>query len=193
MEQGSPEWHAVRAGIATASNFDKVITAAGKPSKQLSTYINQLVGESLLGRTEEGFKNHWTDRGHEVESEAREYYEFQNDVEVEQVGFITIDDPLCGCSPDGLIGSDGGFEIKCPKLSTHIEYLTKGKLPSKYHRQVQGSLFVTGRKWWDFMSYYPGLNDLTIRVYPDKEFHAHLKFAIENLNKEVKRIIKAIS
>ena len=37
-----------------------------------------------------------------------------------------------------------------------------------YLAQVHGSLIVTGRKWWDFMSYAPGLEPLRIRVVPDK-------------------------
>lgn len=185
IEQGTAEWHAIRAGVPTASNFGKIVKANGSKSDQAKTYIHQLVGERLLGRTEEGFKSEWMERGNEVEGEARALYEFISGNDVDQVGFIKMDNPLCGCSPDGLIGADGGLEIKCPKLSTHINYALGGKLPSDYHRQVMGSLFVSGRKWWDFMSYYPGLDPFVIRVYPDQAFFGMLRQALVDINNKV--------
>ena len=65
--------------------------------------------------------------------------------------------PAVGASPDGLIGEHGGLECKVPSAPWHLLYLAGGVVPSKYRGQVQGSLWVTGRAWWDFMSYHPGL------------------------------------
>lgn len=185
LEQGTNEWHAVKSGLPTASNFDKILTAKGEKSKSIKTYIYQLVGERILGRTEEGFKSDWMERGNEIEDEARSLYEFKTDNNVDQVGFIRIEKPLCGGSPDGLVGDDGGLEIKCPKLSTHIKYALAGKLPSEYHRQVMGYLFITGRAWWDFMSYYPGVDPFIIRVYPDKAFFEMLKISLIDINHQI--------
>lgn len=185
VEQGSTEWHALRAGVPTASNFGKIVTSTGAPSKSAGDYVNQLIGEKLLGKTEEGFKTEWMQRGTELESEAREMYEFTQDVTVDQVGFIGKESPACGCSPDGLVGETGGLEIKCPKLQTHIKYLLYGKLPSEYHRQVHGSLYVTGREWWDFMSYYPGLQPFIIRVFPDEKFNDELEKNIIFINEKI--------
>lgn len=185
IDQGTPEWHAIRAGIPTASNFDKIIKANGSRSDQAKTYIHQLVGERLLGHAEDGFKSEWMERGTELESEARALYEFISGNDVCQVGFMRLGYPSCGCSPDGLVGDDGGLEIKCPKLSTHIKYALSGKLPSDYHRQVMGSLFVSGRKWWDFMSYYPGLDPFIVRVYPDQAFFGMLRQALVDINNNV--------
>jgi hypothetical protein len=75
-----------------------------------------------------------------------------------------------GASPDGLVGESGGLEIKCPMPATHIEYLRDGRLPSKYIQQVQGCLWISGRDWWDFMSYHPKMTPLIIRVYRDEVF-----------------------
>jgi len=77
-----------------------------------------------------------------------------------------------GCSPDGLIDKEqdgliGGLEIKCPLQGTHVEYLRAGKVPSKYMLQVQGCMFVTGRGYWDFMSYHPKMKPLIVRTYRD--------------------------
>ena len=192
IEQGTPEWYAARAGIPTASNFGKIIKANGSFSSSCKDYVNQLVGERLLWHTEESYKNEWMQRGIDIEGEARELYEFTRDVEVKQVGFITKENPQCGCSPDGLVGDDGGLEIKCPKLSTHIKYLRSGKLPAEYHRQVHGSLYVTGRKWWDFMSYYPGIKPFIIRVQRDDEFNQLLEMAIGEIVGQIENAVSDI-
>jgi putative phage-type endonuclease len=191
IEQGTPEWHELRAGVPTASNFGKIIDSKGKKSSSYKGYFYKLVGERLLGRTEEGFKNEWMERGNELESEARELYEFISGP-VTQVGFVSVDDPICGCSPDGLVGEDGGIEIKCPSLSVHMKYLMSGRLPAEYHRQVHGSMYVTGRDWWDFMSYYPGLDPFILRVHKDQEFNEMLEGALKKINEEVEGAITII-
>jgi putative phage-type endonuclease len=194
IEQGSPEWFAIRAGIPTASCFSKIVTSTGAISKSIKDYAMQLAGEKIIGTPEQpGFKSHWMERGNEVEGEAREYYEFIKDVKVNEVGFVSLDDPMCGGSPDGLVGNDGGLEIKCPKLSTHVKYLIAGKLPAEYHRQVHGYLFVTGLDWWDFMSYYPGMKEFIIRVYRDDEFNKMLAVGINTVNGMRSEIIEKIA
>ena len=170
IEQGSPEWYAARAGYPSASNFDKIITSKGEPSKQRMAYLYRLAGERLTGMPMETYTNGNMERGKELEAEARAAYEFITDNEVKQVGFCMNEGQSYGNSPDGLIGEDGGLEIKCPTLSVAVEYLDKGVLPTAYWQQVQGSLLVTGRKWWDFVSYYPGLPLFIVRVERDEKF-----------------------
>lgn len=193
FEQGTPEWFAARAGVLSASCFDRIVTSAGKASSQRTAYLHQLVGESLLGEKEETFTSKSMERGMEMESEARDLYEFIREVDVEEVGLCYRDErKLFSCSPDGLVGDNGGLEIKCPKMHTHIGYLLGGSLPTTYFQQVQGSLFVTGREWWDFMSYYPGLDPLIVRVTPDTEFHAKLEAALEKCAERLADMIKTI-
>jgi hypothetical protein len=46
---------------------------------------------------------------------------------VDKVGLVlhpTIE--RAAASPDGLVGSDGVLEIKCPKTATHLQYLMDG-------------------------------------------------------------------
>jgi len=180
VEQGTPEWLELRTGLPTASCFDKVVTSKGEPSKQAKKYLYQLCGEKLLGTPMETFQNDTMSRGQEVEAKAREAYEFITDSKVQQVGFCFRDERrLYGCSPDGLLGDDGGLEIKCPTLPVHVECLDGGKLPTKYVQQVQGSLLVTGREWWDFLSYFPGLPPLLVRVERDEAFLSALKGELE--------------
>ena len=164
--QGEPEWFAARLGIPTASEFNKVITPAKmEASKSADTYINKLVAEWLRGMADESFQSDWMKRGHEVEEEARDYYAFRFDVEVKQVGFCLEDAKRFGCSPDGLIGEDGGVEIKCCSAGVHVGYLLANKVPTEYRLQVLGSLLVTGREWWDFLSFHPDMEPLIVRTH----------------------------
>lgn len=168
-EQGKDEWFRARLGIPTASNFDKIISSTGKPSTQANGYMNKLLAEWLTGKSEEGYNNDSMERGKELESAARDFYAFTHDVEVRQAGIVYRDEnKLVACSPDGL--TDGGLEIKCPLAHTHVSYLLAGKVPSKYIPQIQGSLWVTGLEYWDFISYHPDMKPLVIRVMRDEKY-----------------------
>lgn len=192
--QGSPEWFAARCGIPTASNFDKIVDMSGNPSKQRKKYLYQLVGERITGKPEETFQSFAMLRGKEVEAEARNFYELTNAQKIATVGICLSDgDALYGASPDGMVGKDGAIEIKCPMLSTHVSYLLEGKLPSDYFQQVQGQLFVTGRRWCDFISYYPGMNPLIVRVLPDKGFQEKLKAELESFCTELEEVVHKLA
>lgn len=194
LEQRSPEWYAARKGIPTASEFDKIITTDGKQSKQRTKYMYHLAGERLGGIVDESYQSFAMIQGIEKEAEARSLYELLNEP-VKEVGFCVSDCGRFGCSPDGLIGEEGGIEIKCPLMSTHVEYLLKcqEEMPSDYFQQVQGSLLVSGRKWWDFVSHYPGLKALIIREEPNDVFQRLLKRELELFCEELDELVKRIS
>ena len=175
-EQGGSDWFAARCGIPSSSNFDKIVTMKGEPSKQRTKYMYQLAGETITGVKEETYQNAAMQRGSELEEDARELYQMISGDLVDQVGFC-IDDKY-GASPDGMIDPNGLLEIKCPSLAVHVEYLLGKKLPSTYFQQVQGQLLVTGREYCMFMSYYPGITPLIIRVDRNEIFLTKLK---ENL------------
>lgn len=180
-EQGSPEWHLGRLGIPTASRFKDIYTSTGREASGADTYMHELLADWLIGAPQEAYANEWMARGTLLEPEARTYYEFATDCEVKQVGFVYLDDRrMVGGSPDGLIGSNGGFEVKCPKASTHVKYLLTGKCPSEYLPQVQGNLWICEREWWDFMSYHPDMKPLIIRVNRDDKYIAGLSSAIDS-------------
>ena len=190
FEQLSEEWYAIRRGIPTASNFDKIITSKGEPSKQRTKYMYRLAGEAVSGIQEETYQNAAMIRGIELEEEARDLYEVLNDTEVEQVGFCLEDAIVkAGASPDGIINDFGMLEIKCPLITTHVDYLLKGKLPTEYFQQVQGQLYITGSDWCDFMSYFPGLKPLIIRVGREEDFINKLEDALVVFCKELNKII----
>ena len=170
--QGSPEWFELRRGIPTASNFDRILTPkTGKPSASADPYISELIAERYhIGPLDEleATASDAMKQGLALEPEARHRYEAETGVAVAQVGFVTTDDGRLGCSPDGLVGDSGGLEVKCPSGKTHVGYLRERVLPDDYKAQVHGSLIVTGRKWWDFVSYCHGLPLFRVRVVPDE-------------------------
>jgi len=178
-EQGSEEWFAVKCGKISASHFGDVLNK--KTGRR--TYMLKVLAERMSGESMNGYSNKAMEDGIETEPLAREYYE-QLFGEVQQVGFVELNDYV-GCSPDGLIGDDGGMEIKCPYPNTHIDYILKNKLPAVYVPQVQGNMWVTGRKWWDFVSFCPKIKDRPfwyIKVERDEKY-------IVNLASEVDRFI----
>jgi hypothetical protein len=184
-EQGSPEWHAARCGIPTASNFDKLVTSTGAPSKQAQGYLYALAAERITGRAVELQPSAAMEEGSRREEESRMVYSMIREVEVVQVGFCVDDSGRWGCSPDGLVGSEGLAEFKNPLGKTAVEYLVGGKLPTEYLLQVQGQLLVTCREWCDFVSYFPGLPTLVVRVPRDPALILALEKALDGFCKEL--------
>jgi hypothetical protein len=171
-EQGSPEWHALKAGVASASNFDRIVTASGRPSTQADAYLYELVAEYITGERKPSKASYWMERGIDMEPQARAMYELATGNTVEQVGFVFRDKKkLIGISPDGLVGSKG-CEIKCPSPIIHLSYLLQEVCPKDYLPQVQGSMWITGLYEWDFMSFHPDYDPLIVTIERDKEWMA---------------------
>lgn len=170
-EQGSDEWLLSR--VITASNFGKILTPTGKKSTQSKDYMSKILGQWMTGVSPDSFKSGSMDRGTELEEEAKNYYEFENNCDVETVGLIYKNDKkLISCSPDGLSDErKKGLEIKCPEQNTQIEILLSGEMPLKYIPQVQGAMWVTGLTEWDFLSYHPDMPKLLITVKKDEAYH----------------------
>jgi len=151
FEQGSESWFQEKLGKPSASNASKIITNQGKPSKQASEYLYQLAAEKITGQREESYKSLNMEIGSEREEESRSFYEMLKDVKVEQVAVIYKDEKKeFLCSPDGIIDSKRGLEMKNVLPKTQIKYLLENKMPSEYFSQVQSSLYVTGFEYWDF-------------------------------------------
>lgn len=177
-EQGTKEWFDARKGHMTASHA----TAIGNAKAGLNTYIKEMMSEYYSSGEKEQFTSGHTDRGNELEPIARQVYEFENNVTVDEVGFIELNEYV-GCSPDGLIGEDGGLEIKSPSDKEYIEYLIDGEdaIKSDYHWQVQMNLKITGRQWWDLMIYNPNFKKsyCIFRIYPDQEKFELLEYGFQ--------------
>lgn len=172
--QGSPEWHAARLGVPTASQFGRILTPTGKLSASADSYMCELIAERMLGVPLNAASSDFMERGKAMESDAVAWYELQRGMDTEAVGFCLTDDRRAGCSPDRLIGTDGGLEIKCPSPAVHIGYLLDGGISDKYKPQVQGAMWVTGRAWWDTLSYHADLPQALVRVTRDDAYIAAL-------------------
>ena len=156
--QGSPEWHKLRCGVPSASNFDRIVTPkTGQLSKGADDYICELIAGRNADSWPESYVSPAMQNGIDMEPEARAWFAMNTDCEVRKVGWCTTDDGLLGCSPDGLIadskGVRGGLEIKYPTPKIHVKYMLSGEMPAEYKPQVYGSLVVCDLEFWTFLSY----------------------------------------
>lgn len=191
--QGTEAWLIERAGHATASRFCDVLAKikSGEAATRRK-YRLQLVTERLTGLPSPSYSNAAMEWGREQEPFARMAYEAHSGLLAIEAPFrkhATL--PWCGASPDGEIDDDGGLEIKCPDSITHVGYLTGGTAPADYIPQIQGAMWVTGRRWWDFVSFDPrmpaNLRLFVARVPRDEEYIAMLAREVETFLAEVAR------
>ena len=194
--QGSEEWLLERVGYATSSEFHAIL-AKGQ-GKTRAAYLRRVVAERLTGKPMEGYKNAHMERGVEQEPLARMSYESVTGNVVEEVGFLKHAILMAGCSPDGLVGEDGGAELKSVIPTVQLETILSGDYPSEHKPQIQGSLWLTGRKWWDFCSYSHDmpehLKTYIFRVQPDTAYilmlEAEIIVFLKEVNTMVERLLK---
>ena len=174
MEQGTQEWLLARCGKVTASRVADIMakTKSGYSASR-GNYMAELVCERLTGVPTDTFKSAAMEWGTAQEPHARAAYEAVGGVLVEEVGFVPHPSiPDAGASPDGLVGSVGLIEIKCPYTATHIETLLSGKVPDRYNTQMQWQMACTGRTWCDYVSYDPRMPEnmrlFLARVFRDQ-------------------------
>ncbi len=191
-EQGSESWHEIKLGRFTGTRIKNLMSAKSTASYQ--NVIAEVAAEIITHEKEDNYTNDDMQRGIDLEPEAAMYYSIYEDCELEEVGFCEPEESdysdYTGVSPDRLVNDDGLLEIKCPKAKTHFNYIRNGKLPTEYKWQVQHQLFITGKKWCDFMSYYPELKPFIIRVLPDLEMHSKIVDELRLAIKAVKETIE---
>lgn len=198
VQQGTDEWKRLRLGKVTASRICDVLarTKSGWGASR-AQYASQLICERLTGCVQDCFTNAAMQWGTATEPEARRAYEFFADRDVQEVGFI--DHPTiegAGCSPDGLVGTDGMLELKCPTSATHINTLLTGSFADKYIKQAMWQLACTGRKWVDLASYDPRLPErmrlYVKRVDRDDDLVAEMEAEIRAFIKEIDETVDAL-
>lgn len=175
-QQGTAEWHQARSGVITASCFGDAISRlsrvsgkrkAGDPSGASDKYAADLAIERISKKPYGAPVKAWVlDRGHEMEALARMHYEARTGYMANEAGLVLTDDRLFGYSTDGFVGDDGLIEIKAPIDSLKIVEVMDGDI-AEYMHQMQGGMWITGRKWCDFIMYVPDLanagKDLYVR------------------------------
>ena len=200
MEQRSPDWFAVRCGRFTGSRFgDLMARTKSGPSATRRALLAALAVERLTGSTVETFSNAAMQRGQDLEDEARDAYAFLRDVTVRQMAFIVHPRIECaGVSPDGLVGSDGMVEIKCPaNMGKHLDALRNGAHAVEYKWQIQGQLWVCERQWCDATSYDPRYPDelqvAITRVERDEAAIRELEAAVIEADAEVAAMVAELN
>lgn len=185
-DQGAPEWFESRRGIPTASEFATVLAKGrgGGDSVTRRKYMLTLAGEIITGEVADAWEgNKHTERGKLMEPDARNAYAFMYGVDPVLVGFMRRG--RAGASPDSLIGDDGLLEIKTKLPHIQLDLLDKDRVPPEHIAQIQGQLWISGRAWLDFVSYWPGLPMFVQRVERDDEYIAKLAVAVAEFNAEV--------
>lgn len=202
IEQGSPEWLALRLGKVTGSKVADLMkrNKDGKFAASRKDYAFDLALERITGESQGPDLSNvkWVQDGKEREPEARELYSFMTGLETQQIGFATHDVvEMFGASPDSLVGDDGCLEIKCPKAKTHLEYILGNVAPDDYIPQMDAELACTGRAWCDFVSYHPAFPAqsklFVVRYFRDEKRIAELEREVVVFNAEVAAIVKQIN
>ena len=186
FDQRSDEWHNIRLGKFTGSNFHSFM----KPSETRKRLILEKTAELITGISQS--KRIVTDdmqRGIDLEDEAILAYELTTGNIVEKVGFIEKD-KYTGCSPDGLVGSDGIIEAKSPKDSVYIKQVISKKIDPVYYTQMQYNLFISERVWCDYIAYNVNFNPYIVRYERDEPYIKEISIVLDQCIREVEENIK---
>ena len=192
VAQYSDEYDRLRLGIPTSSNFHKIITPQGKPSKQWREYACVLIAERILQQKIEFYNSPAMERGLIVEADAVDWYEFDQDVTTQRVGFITDDNHTLGCSPDRLVGAEGLLEIKAPLPHTQVDYWISGEISERFRPQLQGQLYISQRSWVDIVCWHDVLPKLVMRVEPEEKFIEALDRELRIFNYFIEQVMEKI-
>ncbi|MFF3704735.1 lambda exonuclease family protein [Pseudomonas qingdaonensis] len=197
IEQGTPEWLALRLGIVTCSELDCLLVA-GKGEAGFGvaafTYMDQLIGERITEEAAEiPFQTKATIRGHELEGVALGLYEDRESIKTRSVGIIL--NHGIGYSPDALVGDQGLTEIKTKLPKFQVSVILNGEVPKEHVAQCQGGLWVSEREWLDFISYWPGMPLFVKRVYRDevmiRKLTERVKTFYEILDERMNKVLGA--
>ena len=198
IEQGSDAWFLMKLGKISGSRISDVLTEgrSGNESLTKKKYKNELIRERLTGKRIPSYKTPLMARGIELEPLARAFYEHTYQLMVDQVPFVDhLTIAMAGCSPDGLVGTDGLLEIKCPSPENHVGHLLENgqALIKTYYDQVQWQLVVTQRAWCDLISFDPEMPDhlkmFVVRILVDQDWKEKAEAAVIALNAEIETIL----
>jgi post-segregation antitoxin (ccd killing protein) len=176
QKSNEEEWLEERKGKFTASEFVRLMGFEDKDvfPEGAITYVTEKVLEVVTTNDRKQLSSNAVEWGKETEVEAIEKFMEKYGFKVYNYGddqkYIELTKDV-GCTPDGLIDKDSGIETKCPDSKTHLYYLEHLNLENfkkectKYYWQIQGSMYITGRKLWYFISYDPRFKNENKRLF----------------------------
>ena len=186
FDQRTDEWQKVRLGKLTGSDFHTMLgNSETKKRKLLLKAIERIFGKS----DEVQYTNADMQRGVELEEYAILMYEMEHHQSVEKVGFVEKDDYV-GCSPDGFVGDDGMIEVKCPCMAVYMKQVLDDKIKAEYYTQIQFNLWVTGRKWCDYVMYNENMPLYVKKIPADAEYQQKIANAVIECINAIDDIIK---
>jgi putative phage-type endonuclease len=203
MEQRTDEWWSARRGKITASRIGDVVArnqpkkgqSVGDWSARRNNYLAEKVAERITGKNRDRRKVASLDHRVELEPDARAEYEFYYEAEIQVVGFIDHPRiPMAGASPDGLVGDEGGVEIKCCDAEGHIEIIKHEFIAPDYLYQIHFNMACTDRMWWDFIAFNPDMPPdgrlFVKRVERDETIISWIEDCVIEFNAEVDRKVE---
>lgn len=182
-----------RCGYVTASAFKHVL-AKGQ-GKTRADYLRRVVTERITGIPCETFSNRHTDRGQDQEPHAKLAYEVLTGELIIPASFITHPTLRAGCTPDGLLGEDGGLEAKSVIPTVQLDTWLGGDYPTEHRAQVQGNLWLSKRAWWEFISFSKDMPEhakhlrlYRFRVRRDDDYIANLAREVAAFDAEADKL-----
>jgi hypothetical protein len=203
MDQRSAEWWDARVGKVTASRIGDLLArnqpkkgqTVGEWSAKHYNYLAEKVAERITGKNRDRRKVASLDHRVELEPDARAEYEFDYETEIRLVGFIDHPRiPMAGASPDGLVGDEGGVEIKCCDAEGHLEIIKHEYIAPEYLYQIHFNIACADRMWWDFIAFNPDMPPkgrlFVKRVERDEEIISWIEQNVIDFNAEVDRKVE---
>jgi hypothetical protein len=151
-------YKATPSAASIAEALQRKTLEVGDWSDAAKNYAFRLACERIsgepLGDTSETFAMR---RGRELEEACRKRHEKDIGIAVDLAGFITTEDRKFGCSADSLVDPDGGGEYKAFYAAEKVRPILTADDWGDVQDQVQGCIWLTGRKFWDQCLYFPAL------------------------------------
>ena len=167
LQQRSEAWHIARKGKLTASNLGAALG--------ISSCVTRNVAFKRAIGTDKFEGNEATNWGNNNENNALVDYQVATGNIVEPTGLhIHEHHTWIAGSPDGLVGTEGMIEIKCP---FYWKKNNRGRLhrsvPLHYYLQMNACLEIAKRTWCDYVCWAPeGM--LMYRTYSDPMLFEYL-------------------
>lgn len=206
LQQRTPAWHAARKGKLTASNigaalglcpwtsrlqaFNRAIGVDRFIGKEFTDMRGQLAANTFL-RLVCGAGNDATRWGTNNEANGILAYSAHTGNMVKNTGLhVHPHHSWLAGSPDGLIGTVGLLEVKCPYWRKKDGTRVHKEIPAHYYLQINLCLECAERDWCDFISWSPEGYRI-YRITRDKELHEVLMAHYLKFFAAIQRMAKA--